>query len=130
MRVGGIGSVRLGGGYGGEQLEFFRPQLYLLGDKTGHVLGTAKGCTEMWVALTCYLYIGVTKEGDRRRFMFLLDDEPGLRGVRVVTKAWSQTDDLIPPSAKVSNLPGTGSIVSIPRLLQGGGELLDQGHIS
>ena len=42
------------------------PPLYLLGDKTGHVLGTAKGCTEMWAALTCYLYIGVTKEGDRR----------------------------------------------------------------
>ena len=37
MRVGGIGNVRLGGDYGGEQLEFFRPQLYLLGDKTGHV---------------------------------------------------------------------------------------------
>ena len=54
MRVGGIGSVRLSGGYGGEQLEFFRPQLYLLRDKIGHVLGTAKGCTEMWAALTCY----------------------------------------------------------------------------
>ena len=57
-----------------------------------------------------------------------LMNELGLRGVRVVTKAWSQTGDLIPPSAKVSNLPGTGSIVSIPRLLHGGGELLDQGH--
>ena len=130
MRVGGIGGVRLSDGYGGEQLEFFCPQTYLLGDKTGHVLGTAKGCTEMWAALTCYLYISVTKEGNRRQFMFLLDDEPGLRGVRVVTKAWSQMGDLTPPSAKVSNLPGTGSIVSIPRLLHGGGELRDQGHSS
>ena len=86
--------MRLGGGYGGEQLEFFRPQLYPLGDKTGHVLRTAKWCTEMWAALTCYLYIGVTKEGDHRRFLFLLDDEPGLRGIRVVTKACPKRDIL------------------------------------